>query len=204
MGAKNTKHAKTKKNQNIIKNSQEKNILSKIPNPCFKKKEIFSHYDCLGFEIYKLKDINNAFYFIYTPRGYDDTVIYKYYYEKEIFEKISTIKFEKWYLEEIKIKYFYNPLNKKEYLFFLKEYDDILIVQIKAENKFVFINKKEETDEYITSKYFDRRCSVQGVIEIELFDIIYNQYDNNIYIIIYVYSGSFYDIRGTTCNSKDI
>ena len=151
-----------------------------------------------------MKDINNAFYFVYTPRIYGDTVIYKYYYEKEIFEKISTIKFEKGYLSEIKIKYFYNPLNKKEYLFIMREYDDIIIIQIKAENEFEFINKKELTDEYISSKYFERRCSVLTIIETELFDIIYNQYNNTIYIIISYFYGTSYDIKGTTWDSNNI
>ena len=172
MGAKNTKHAKTKKNQNIMKESLEnneilkKNILSKTPNPCFRKKEIFSHHKCVGIEMYKLKDINNAFYCIYTPAGDDDTIIYKYYYEKGIFEKINTIKFEKWYLEEIKIKYFYNPLNKKEYLFIMREYDDIIIIQIKAENKFEFINKKELTFKHMEYKSLEWRGSVGSVLEI--------------------------------------
>ena len=192
MGANNTKD---KKQKNIKESLENKNILiknnlSKIPNPCFKRKEKFPISRCLGFEIYKLKDINNAFYFIYTPSGDKDTVIYKYYNKKQILVKISTIKFEKGYLDEIKIKYFYNPLNKKEYLFIFKEINDIVVILIKKENEFEFIYKKEFTHDEITSKYLDKRESTQGLTDIELFEIIYNKYDNIIYMIISCYFGN--------------
>ena len=123
MGNKNTKNIKTKKNQKIMKESLEnkklfkQNLVSKNKNPSFKKKEIFEHKNCVGFEIYELKGINDGFYLAFSSQGEDNIKIYKYFYKKEKFEKITTIKFIKADLNYIIIKYFYNPLNKKEYLF---------------------------------------------------------------------------------------
>ena len=73
-------------NKESSENNKEclnQNILSRIPNPSFVRKEIFSYSYCIGFEIYELKHINNAFYLALTPYGdKNDTVIYKYFYEK--------------------------------------------------------------------------------------------------------------------------
>jgi hypothetical protein len=41
-------------------------------------------------------------------------IIYKYYYEKEIFKEIGTINLDLFSTSEIIIKYFYNSLNKKK------------------------------------------------------------------------------------------
>ena len=112
------KNIKTKKKESLEnKEIYKHNFLSEIPNPCFKKKEIFSHSNCTGFEIFKLKDIKNAFYFAFSSYKEDGIVIYKYFYEKEKFEKVSTIKFDKGYEGHVIIKYFYNPINKKRISF---------------------------------------------------------------------------------------
>ena len=170
-------------NQNsYLKNEEilEENMLSKIPNPCFKKKEIFSYDNCLCFEIYKLKDINNAFYLAFYLYNDKDIIIYKKLYEKEKFEKISTIKINLTILEQLIIKYFYNPLNKKEYLFVVKSQDVLEIYLIITENKFKLIYKQET---FIDSFEKDRRNLFNNYSIIELFDIIYNKFDNNIYIM---------------------
>ena len=145
MGNKNTKNINTKKNQKIMKESLEnkklfkQNFLSKDKNPNFKRKEIFEHKYCIGFEIYELKGINNGFYLAFSNRKEDDIKIYKYFYKKENFEKITKIKFIKADLDEILIKYFYNPLNKKEYLFVYRDINDIEIILIQKENQFEII-----------------------------------------------------------------
>ena len=180
MGAKNTKNTKVKKNNKIMEESLEKknifkqNNLTKIPIPSFKKKEIFPHSDCYGFEIYKLKGINNAFYFVYIPKNEkNEIIIYKYYYEKEIFKEIVTIKFELNFSSEIIVKYFYNSLNKKKYIFIVTNYE-IEIILIKKEKKFECITK-------------ETICYRYDFSELELFEIINNQYDHSIYIIISYY-----------------
>ena len=202
MGAKNNKSKKTKTVQNTKESLENKEKYKQNldnQNPFFKKKEIFSHSKCIGFEIYKLKNINNAFYLAFTPYKEDDTVIYKYFFEKEKFEKITTIKIYKGDLDKIIIKYFYNPLNKKEYLFVVRKYDDIETILIKKENNFEFINKNE-----IIPIYNHSRDVFKSINEIELFEIIYNQYDNNIYVIISYYLGETYDILGSKYTSNKI
>ena len=208
MGAKNTKIKKTKINKQKEEKSLEnkkilkENILliNQNKNPCFKKKEIFSHSNCIGFEIYKLKDINNAFYLAYSSFTEENIIIYKYFYEKEKFEKISEIQIYKGDLNDIIIKYFYNPLNNKEYLFFVRKYDDIEIVLIQKENKFEFINKRKKN----SPLYEYGRDSYQRITKIELFENIYNQYDNNIYIIISYYLSDFEVIEDPLWISNNI
>ena len=186
------------KNEEIL----EENMLSKIPNPCFKKKEIFSYDNCLWFEIYKLKDINNAFYLAFYLYNDKDIIIYKKLYEKEKFEKISTIKINLTILEKLIIKYFYNPLNKKEYLFVVKSQDVLEIYLIISENKFKLIYKQED---FFDSFEKGRRNLFNNYTIIELFDIIYNKFDNNIYIIISYFIGDYcYAIDSFSYNSNYI
>ena len=176
---------KSKKDSSKIIQKYKENSLLNIPNPIFKNNKIVSDSSCLYFEVYKLKNINNAFYlaFFTEKKG---IIIYKYLYEKKIFNKISSIKINASIFNEIKIKYFYNPLNNKEYLFIVKSFDDIEIYLIKNEAKFELI-KKEET--FLNQFEKDLRYSVHDISDIALFEIIYNQYDKNIYVITSVYFG---------------
>ena len=82
---------------------------------------------------------------------------------------------------QVKIKYYYNPKNGEEYLFLVKDYNDIEIYLIKSEKKFVHINKEESMENQFLN---DLRYSINEIREIDTIDIIYNLYDNNIYVII--------------------
>ena len=92
-----------------------------------------------------MKDINDAFYisFIIGNKG---IVIYKYHYEKKILEKINTIKINVCFIEEIMIRYIYNDLDRKEYLFVEKGPDNLFIYLIKNEKNYELINKDECDD----------------------------------------------------------
>jgi len=211
MGSKNSKHKKKNTNKNIhLKNSQInkaiKQVLNKnennidkeeikyknkeflnIPPPIFKniKKLDIDPYDINeGFLIYKLKEINNAFYIsllIYV----EGIIIYKYYYENNTLEKINTIKINVSSMEQIIMRYFYNELDKKEYFFVEKGFDNLFIYLIKNENHYELINKNEckDFDNFSIFEYkFDYEL-IPNEEKLELFEIVYNQFDKNVYII---------------------
>ena len=207
MGSKNNR--RKKKNTNI--NSQKPKIdesneinkikslilfhneeLLKFPSPIFKHfKNFNSNNDDYDFNskyyIYKLKDINDAFYISFLIYG-KGIVICKYYYEKEMFEIINTIKINISILEEIMIRNIYNDLDKKEYLFVEKGDDNLFIYLIKNEKNYELINKDDckDIDLDLDLDLFGRRDSftiIRNIKDINLFEVIYNQFDKNIYII---------------------
>ena len=206
MGSKNNKIKKKNRNINLQKvkidetkeiNEVKPLILSKkkdllnCPPPSFKDLKKFIFDDKLDyiakFWIYKLKDINDAFYISFLI-DYQGIVIYKYYYEKKILEKINTIKINVCYsMEEIMIRNVYNDFDKKEYLFVEKGPDNLFIYLIKNEKNYELINKDECNDNKVE---FDlngdnRRYSsfFANIKNINLFEVIYNQIEKNIYII---------------------
>ncbi len=206
MGSKNNR--KKKKNTNInlqkikideskeinkvksLNLSQNKDLLN-FPPPIFKNFKKFisdDEYDLIGeFWIYKLKDINDAFYISFLM-DYKGIVIYKYHYEKKILEKINTIKINVCCLkEEIMIRYIYNDLDKKEYLFVEKGPDNLFIYLIKDEKNYELINKDECNDYKVELdlNWDGGRDSTffADIEKINLFEVIYNQFDKNIYII---------------------
>ncbi len=161
MGAKNNKNIK-----------EEKVEESKIPQPFFQQSNKISNEECMSFEIYQLKNINNAFY-IATISENKGIIIYKCLFSKQEFKEILTIKTSFLYDSKIQIKYFCNPRNGEEYLFIVKEYKYIEIYLIKSEKMYILINKKEiEIDNYYAKTL------------IEKIDIIYNTYEDRIYVII--------------------
>ena len=204
MGSKNNR--KKKKNTNI--NSQkpkidESNEINKVKSLILFHNEELLNFPPLIFKffknfnsnngdyrfnkkyyIYKLKDINDAFYISFLING-KGIVICKYYYEKEMFEIINTIKINVSSLEDIMIGNIYNDLDKKEYLFVEKGYNNLFIYLIKNEKNYELINKDECEDIDLDLDLSDGRdsYSIRDIQEINLFKVIYNQFDKNIYII---------------------
>ena len=137
-----------------------------------------------------MKDINDAFYVSFI--NISNIVIYKYYYEKMMLEKINTINLEL-FDDVIDINYFYNELDKKEYLF-IKGYQDfsLSIYLIKNEKNYELIYEQNDFDfnDFLSQIEIQRHSGpcIRNRRDINLFEIIYNQLDNNIYII------SIYDI----------
>ena len=205
MGTKSSKIMLTKKNDQKFQNNSKKdfskinlrykeNSLSNFPNPIFKNYEkVFDSY-CLSYEIYELKDINNAFYLIFISKK--EVIIYKYLYENKNFKKINSIKNENTdentFFYNLIIKYVYNHFNNKKYIFIFRNINNIEIYQIKNEKKFKLIKKEESLlnnyknlsyDDYLKLSY----SSFDVSSYIDLFEVIYNQYDKNIYIIVSFY-----------------
>ena len=104
---------------------------------------------------------------------------------------ISNIKMDSSNLEQMIVKYFYNPINKEEYLFIAKSYNDIVIYLIQNESKFKLINKEETL---INQFENDLRFSLHDISYIDLFEIFYNIYDKNIYVITIFYYGEDNDL----------
>ena len=115
-------------------------------------------------------------------------VIYKYHYEKKILEKINTIKINvSCLMDEIMIRNAYNDLDKKEYLFVEKGPDNLFIYLIKDEKNYELIYKDECNDYEPELDLIgdDERYSTlfADIKNINLFEVIYNPFDKNIYII---------------------
>ena len=165
--------------------SKNKEFLN-IPSPIFKNiKKLDINIDDIfqsnKFTIYKLKEINNAFYISFL--GYEGIEIYKCYYENKMLEKINTIKINVSPMEEIIMRYFYIELEKKEYFFVEKGLDNLFIYLIKNEKNYELINKNECRDfEYDYEIEFNRDI-IPNEEKLDLFEIIYNQFDKNIYIV---------------------
>ena len=83
------------------------------------------------------------------------------------------------------IRNVYNDFDKKEYLFVEKGPDNLFIYLIKNEKNYELINKDECEDIDLDLDLFGRRdsYSIRDIQEINLFKVIYNQFDKNIYII---------------------
>ena len=163
------KHNETKKITKekllLISNNKyiEKNNYSEIPNPNFIKKEkIADNYFHNSFEIYKLNKINDAFYIAFSTIEKASLNIYKYTYKTKKFKIIYYIK--NLNISDKVIKYFYNPIEKDEYLYIL----NCSIIYIYLINS---INKHYD-------HYYD-------LYSINYFDIIYNQYNKNTYFLLY-------------------
>ena len=166
--------------------------LLNFPPPIFKHfKNLNSNNNDYDFNaryyIYKLKDINDAFYISFLMYG-KGIVIFKYYYEKEMFEIINTIKINVSFEEDIMIGIIYNEFDKKEYLFVEKGPDNLFIYLINNEKNYELINKDECEDNNIDLDLDlvggrDSFSRLKDIKDINLFEVIYNQFDKNIYII---------------------
>ena len=160
------------KNNTDIK--EEKIEESKMLNPFFQQSYKISNEECMSFEIYQLKNINNAFYIasISEDKG---IIIYKYLYSIEEFKEIIRIKTIIPYCSQIKLKYYCDPRNGEEYLFIVKDYKDLEIYLIKSEKNYILISKKKTQTEMHSAQFL-----------IEKIDIIYNTYEDRIYVIVVV------------------
>ena len=195
---KNQLNNKTNTTQSIQSIPQKKKPIKKdiswnIPNPIFKYNKKFKfHSDDENIfqsilEIYQLKNVNNA---IYLASMEEDITIYKYFYESNNIETKATIKIKGIGFLIHTIKYYYSPLDKKEYLFVVQNYNSKNIYLIKNENEFelIYNNIYASDDDDIYG-----RTSLFVISDIYLFDIIYNKYDQNNYIItVYDYDMSDY------------
>ena len=183
-----------KSNRNKIK---EKNLGNKdtynitnnliIKNPFFKNIQTISKENCIGFEIYQLKSKNNSIYIAFLTEP-EWIIFYKYIDETKIFKEISRLKINTRIVNhiiqpQIKLKYFYNPLNKKEYIFISRCNEEIIeIYLINDENKYENINIEYKG---IKRKGYDT------IISVDLFEVFYNEYDKNIYVIVSYIKHSF-------------
>ena len=142
----------------------------------------------MTYEIYQLKGIDDAFYIALSHEG--ELIIYKYLFLSKLFKEISIIEYNGPRLRNIRIKYFYNPLNKKEYLFVTKTKDNnnlyILKYLIKKENEFKLIYGEETINKFEIMKLSKFTLDLYYFEDIKAgsLDIIYNKHDKNIYVII--------------------
>jgi len=180
MGNQNKKSTKNKTNIKFSENRNESNITKNLirKNPIFKNIQTISKNNCKGFEVYQLKSKNNSIYIAFYGNSYESKwiIFYKYIDNNKIFKEISRLEIGTEYLSpQIKLKYFYNPLNNKEYLFMSRCDEEIIDVYlIKDENKYVKINKD----------YQGERRGFNKNITADSFEVFYNEYDKNIYVII--------------------
>ena len=111
-------------------------------NPVFKEtNKIIIEENCKEVSnilVYQLKNISNAFYLACLIHN-TDIQIFKYSYETKSFKNIGKIDVICSYNESM--KYFYNPLNNKEYFFFNNNNNELEIYLIKNENNFQLIRK---------------------------------------------------------------
>ena len=130
----------------------------------------------MNFEIYQLKSKNNSIYIAFLSDN-NRIIIYKYIEKFKMFKEISKLLINTQYTPpNIKIKYFYNPLNKKEYIFVLRSSEEIIeIYLIKEEDKFKKINKEFQG---IHRRGFNKNLTADS------FEVFYNEYNKSIYIII--------------------
>ena len=182
MGNQNEKSNRNKIKEKNLENKDKYNITNNliIKNPFFKNIQTISKENCIGFEIYQLKSKNNSIYIAFLSESHW-IIFYKYIDKTKIFKEISRLKintgFDNYIIQpQIKLKYFYNPLNKKEYIFISRCNEEIIeIYLIKDENKYENINIEYKG---IKRKGYDIFISV------DLFEVFYNEYDKNIYVIV--------------------
>ena len=167
------------KNINIIdkitesvkgKNNTKIKLYNPLFNPKFHKEEKLENFLLNNevkknikqyYEIYKLNGINNAFYFTYQDKS-KKLEILKYNFIDKSIKNITSINVK---LEIMKMKYYFDELNKKEYLFIFLDSPCINIYQIENENNY----------NQIYSYGFRYLQSMIG-LSICDFDILYNEY----------------------------
>jgi len=155
-----------------LKSIKNNNNNKEIPNPNFRNKEkITDNYLHNSFEIYKLNNINDAFYIAFSTLEKAGLNIYKYYYKTKKFKIIYYIK--NLNFSDKLIKYFYNPIENNEYLYILN-CSVIYIYLIPNESNYFLINS--------INKHYDHYYDLYSI---NYFDIVYNQYNKNIYFLLY-------------------
>ena len=181
MGNQNKKSNRNKTKEKNAENKDKYNMTKSliIKNPIFKNIQTISKDICMGFEIFQLKSKNNSIYIAFLANLSESIwiIFYKYIDKTKIFKEISRLKINTdFFPTQIKLKYFYNPLNNKEYIFISRCNEEIIeIYLIKDENKYENIN--------IEYKGIYKR-GYNNNISADLFEVFYNEYDKNIYVII--------------------
>ena len=163
---------------------------SAILNPIFKNNLIITkEYYCppifirnlYCYEIYKLNSINDTIYIAFTNTSKVEIKIIKINLLNKEITELFLLKFVTFIK---KIKYFYDKLQNKEYLFICCD-KKIIIYLIKAEKKFKKVLEHEQK-----GRVGGRVISTQ-ILTIYDFELFFNKFDNNIYLIVtYLYSGS--------------
>lgn len=146
------------------------NSSPKIPNPIFKNKINFiDNYLNSSFEIFKLKNITEAFYIAFSTIDKKSLNICKFYYQNKKIEEIYYISNLN-YSDKV-IKYFYNPLENTEYLYILN-----------CNVIYIFLIKKERHYELV--RKINKPCDpYYHLYTINYFEIIHNKFNNNNYLI---------------------
>ena len=181
MGNQNKKSNRNKIKEKNAENKDKYNMTKSliIKNPIFKNIQTISKDICMGFEIFQLKSKNNSIYIAFLAYLSESNwiIFYKYIDKTKIFKEISRLKINTdFFPTQIKLKYFYNPLNNKEYIFISRCNEEIIeIYLIKDENKYENYN--------IEYKGIYKR-GYNNNISADLFEVFYNEYDKNIYVII--------------------
>ena len=169
--------------------STNNNNLNKGKNIIFKKqKNLIDNYQISSdqnssidiefistFEIYYLKNIKKSFYIAFPQNNEEGLLkIVKYNYISHKNEEIYSLKNQ---FNIRKIKYFYEPLTQKEYLFIGSE-----------EGLFIFLIKNEKEYELIDSVIKEGKtggfCSRRAIIPIYNFEIIYDKFEKKSYLIV--------------------
>lgn len=150
------------------------------------------YYNTSSYEIYNIKSIKDSFFIAYPSNEEEGTVkICKYKYSNNRIEILFTLN----NLDKVmKIKYFYEPISKKEYLFIQLE-RALIIYLIKNEKEYILIEDYRKGLGGILSfvtKYF-------LALPISNFEICFNKYNNKSYLII-----AFYKNVGCTMKQNDI
>lgn len=193
----NTTNQINKDNQNILL------ISNKYPN-FQNQKTIIDNYNFISYsnyssirlefescyEIFKLKSINNAFYIAFPLIDNEGLLkINKYNYTAEQCEEVFSLQIN---VKIKKIKYFFEPLSKTEYLF-INLNNSLQIYLIKNEKEYELVNEYKK--EGSTGGY----SIIKRLLPIYNFEIFYNKYiEKNFLIISFLYQ------RGCTSKRNDI
>ena len=133
------------------------------------------------YEIYKLNKIKNTIYIAFTITSKVQIKIIKINLLNKAITELISLKYDNFVK---KIKYFYDKLQNKEYLFICLN-KKIMIYLFKAENKLKKILEYEQK-----GKAGGRVISTI-ILSIYDFEIFFNKFNNNIYLIVtFIYSGS--------------
>ena len=171
------------------KNNTTINSYNPLFKPIFKNEEKLENNslkdglnttDRQYFEIYKLNNINNAFYFTYQDKT-KRLEILKYKFIDKSINKINSLNLNS---DILKIKYFFDEFNNKEYLFILLGFRELCIdiYQIENENNYNKIKRYNLLVEEDSDLQSMRGLSICD------FEILYNEYlETNYFLVSYYY-----------------
>ena len=165
-------------------------------NPIFKNNLIitkdyhspsFLNRNSYYYEIYKLNIVKNAIYIAFASASKDQIKIIKMNLSDKKITELISLKYDNF---PQKIKYFYDKIKNKEYLF-ISFYEKIIIYLIQTEKEFKTILEYEQKGEA------GGRLKPIHILPIHDFEIFLNKFDNNIYLIVtfVYYVGCGKDVR---------